>query len=177
VYKNGSGSPTIYTDGNYILHFISCIFDDEGNLFVDGFGDGSGNGGVGFAELPKGAATFTNIKLVPKPGRYALPGGLSWDGEHVTLYGSKRNVIYRLKVEGGRAHHPHYTSLNGGYPDNEYWIQPASRRQQQILIGADNLGTNEVLYWNYPVGGKPIAIIKDGVANPVGVAVSLAPHR
>jgi len=126
--------------------------------------------------LSASVVAVTLTRWSPKPGRYALPGALSWDGEHVTLYCSKRSVIYRLKVKGGRARHIHYSSLKGGYPDNEYWIQPASQRQRQILIGADNLNTNEVLYWNYPAGRNPIAIITDGVENPVGVAVSLAPR-
>lgn len=178
VFKNAEGSPTKYTDGDYIIHFNSCVYDSKGNLFVDGSGQAGvgSNGGVGFAELPKSGGSLTNIRLTPKPGPLALPGGLAWDDKYVTMYSdSARNVIFRLTIKGDRAHHRHYTSLAGGYADNYYWIQRDSGRRQQVLVGANNLNRNEVLYWHYPAGGDPFVTIKDGITDPVAVAVSIAP--
>jgi hypothetical protein len=170
VYKNARGTPAKYTDGYDICAFFSSVYDDKGNLFVGGDNDAY-YPQFGFAELPKGGGALANISLSRQLAN--SDGSLGWDGSHVTLSSSGyNNRIYRLTIKGRRAYSRQFTSLAGGVPVDEYWFQ--SSRRRQILIGADNGPDNDVLYWNYPAGGLPIVVIKDGVNHPDGVTVSVA---
>jgi hypothetical protein len=88
IYHNASGPPTILTGPNiYYVYF--CAFDDERNLYIDGF-DTSGH--FEFAELPRGKLKFKNIAL---NGTIYRPGAIQWDGTYIVV----GDQMYQDQVE------------------------------------------------------------------------------
>jgi hypothetical protein len=97
-----------------------------------------------------------------------------WDGKHLTLARSG-NDVYRLKIEGKQAVDHGLTVLKNGFLE-QYWFGPPLQGQTQVGISTDNIH-NVVYYWKYPSGGAPLARITNGLDNPNGVTVSLAPRK
>ena len=75
IFKNGSGSGTVYTTALDEEFFDG--YDNQGNLFADGFtGDRSG---FGLVELPKGSTKFRTITT---SNSVEFPGSVQWDGTY-----------------------------------------------------------------------------------------------
>lgn len=164
VYQNAQGSPTAYTDPQ-IYYYISCAYDNGGNLFVTG---ASQTNAAMLAELPKGGSTFTNI-TVDKGVYY---GSMQWDGEYLAMQGAHLGEIYRVEVSGSSGTVAQIVGLKGSGRGRfrYFWIQGDI---------AAATGWNGGL-WSYPEGGKPILYFsKRGHVGVhfAGVTVSVAPSR
>ena len=175
LYPHAKGSATFYSvpkmDGVYF-----CGYDDKGNLFVDG----KGKQGFRFAELPKGKKTFTNITL--KGDKINFPGDVVWDGKYVAVGDQQYQIvgsppeydsaIYRTTGAGGKTVG---TTVLGNSNDVAGFLIDG-----KTVIGADLSPysypePNNVPFYNYPAGGKPIKVLSKGMSQPHGVALSVGP--
>lgn len=159
IYKGAKGSPKAYTDPK-IVSMSFCGYDDAGNLFVDGLTSASA---FAFAELPDGGTSLKNVSLNQS---ISIPGGIQWDGTHVTVGDRKTNVIYRFAISGTSGKKAGSTHLTGASEVSQFWIGGLR------VIGSDPVAGN-VRFWSYPAGGSPTKTIT-GLDQPVGAAVSLA---
>jgi hypothetical protein len=169
IYKDASGSPTLYRDRT-ILSYVSCTYDDAGNLFVDGFGPNEKPNYLReFAELPHGKNGFKNITL--NEGIKQI-GPLLWDGQHVTMGGHRgglgdpRQLIRRLEISGIHAKALGSTSLDNVVGGAAYFIEGQTVVTPEISRPAVKL-------FNYPIGGHAIKVIT-GFKEPVATLISKA---
>jgi len=171
IYQNARGTPKIYSDSQlFFWYFLG--YDNDGNLFVDGVNKTKTENKFGFAELPKGKHTFTNITL----NRHILsPGGVQWVGKSIAVgdQGSYNGspMIYTFRISGRRgvavSTIPLTRKLGAEVP--QFWIEG------KRVVGPD-FGSCDVGFYHYPAGGKPYKIIrmKINVNKPVGATVSRA---
>jgi hypothetical protein len=148
-----------YVDAS-IYHYVLCDYDNQGNLYVDGFSAGSA---FEFAEIPSGSSSFTNITL--NQGIDA-PGGVKWDGKYVAVGDLDNDVIYQFTISGSQGNKVGSTPLNGGSYVEQFWIQGLDHR----VIGPSN-GSASVMFWKYPAGGNPTRTIT-GFTYPFGSVIS-----
>ncbi|MFY9718291.1 MAG: hypothetical protein WAK16_01490 [Candidatus Cybelea sp.] len=153
-----SGGWKLYTDSAF-QGFVYCGYDDEGNLFVSGY---TASNLIGLAELPKGASTFTNLKV-----RQPLYGaaGVQWDGKYLAV-GDGKSTVYQFSIGKGKATKKGSTSLGGAQEVYQFWIQG------KHIFGAD-YGSSSVGIWKYPAGGSALNTIK-GINKPLGITISRA---
>lgn len=160
VYPHGSGTPTLYSNGNMLFNWPG--YDPAGNLYVDGVPN-DGNAFL-FAELPKGGGSFTNITLDQYIG-YAGP--VQWDGKYVAV--TDTNVIYRFSIAGSSGTLKGTVNLGSAQSLYGTWIGGKK------VIGSDELEPDTTFYWHYPAGGPPIKGLQlKGIGAPVGVTISKA---
>lgn len=175
IFKGGLGKPTEYTDKDfYFLQY--CGYDDKGNLFIGGWK--TEKGAPGFAELPRGSHTVTNIAL---DASIYPDGGVQWDGKHVAVFafdphsGTGAPVIYRFDINGNQGKTVGVVPLGS----------PADLVFQFFILGKTLIAPNwygnsdqyiDVLYYNDPEGGAPTkTLTKRLLDKPRGAVVSLAP--
>jgi len=160
IYSHARGMPQTYSD--FYMYFMwFCGYDNEGNLFVDGFNNG---GTFQFAELPKGRESFKNITL-----DYPIytPGGIQWDGKYVAVedqgFGDGSEIY---QTTGARGHVVNATPLSGSCDVVQFTIVDRN------VIGPDYC-YNDVGFWKYPTGGPVLKTIT-GLSTPFGSALSKA---
>jgi len=174
IYPNAQGVPTPYTDAD-IVQYTSAAYDNNGNLFVDGYG-AYNSYPTRYAELPAGSGIFTDITL-----NEALPSPeyLQWDGKYLLIqnvkYGDRQFLISQVQLSGSSGTVVKTISFNkwtvqGGQPA----IQGDTMVAPTGVASGKHIG-----FWKYPKGGKPELILKnfadgkhDGL---IGAAISLAP--
>lgn len=171
VYKNARGKPVIYKD-RAITEFWFCGYDGQGNLFADG-SDYHHLRPFELAELPKGGTSLRTIRVGQS---LSGPGGVQWHGKYLAVGddGSSPAVIYQFSIRGTYGKVVGSTRL-GSNADFVYQFFIKGR----TLIAPNNYFTNSkslsnVLFFDYPKGGKAINKITKGVFYPHGAAVSLA---
>lgn len=158
VFKDESGTPTIYTDRYAYGYF--CTYDDNGNLFLDG--ENKNGVATHIGELPRGSSTVKDIKL-SQPIRDNI--GFAWDGKFLSIDGDlPSNVNYRLSVHGSKGTITSKASLLNA----KYVLQFTIFDNQ--LIGPDQ-NANQVTFWKYPKGGNPVKSIT-GLQLPQGSTIS-----
>lgn len=150
VYPKGSGSPTVYVDGND-NEFYYCTYDNKGNLFASG----SIGSTFSLAVLRKGGEKISDIGL-----HGVNPGGaIQWDGKHLALEspaGNSRSrgpiTIYQLDVSGSSASIVNTIELQDKADRNpaygvQFWIANGTIASPEMI--RRNIGL-----WRYPSGGK-----------------------
>jgi hypothetical protein len=168
IFAKAKGTPKTYTPPNMSNPYF-CGYDDKGNLYVDGTQTGISTEFI-LAERPKGKA-FKDITL--KGGMINFPGNIRWDGKYLLIgdqeAGSEHDtsVIYQTTGAGGKI--VGSTPLTGSGDILGYWIEG------NTVIGPDfgNINANNVYFYKYPAGGKPIKTLK-GFDGPAFAAVSVA---
>lgn len=164
IYPNATGSPTTYTSPAFI-EFDFCGYDNAGNLFVDG-NSSPGSGNFAFAELPKGGSGLETVSL----NQYiSWPGGVEWDGKHITVGDQTTPVIYQFAVSGSSGTEVGSISFGGGA---EYVAQYEIFGKHIIVPNMCVGSCSDVLIYDYPAGGNAIKSISDGISYPEGVVVS-----
>lgn len=171
VFPAGQQSSTLYLsqiDSQY------CGYDNEGNLFVNGY-DGQQ---PGFSELRSGQSNSAKLAIDSSVG--LPPGQVQWDGQHIT-YQSRRGYaekVSQLEVTGSAVTVVGTVQLsNGGHVAMPSWIFGS-----HIAMPYSNRGTaaQKVGIWQYPQGGTPAKNIKGPQRKTYrlqGVTVSVAPSR
>lgn len=173
IFPQGSTAPALYTSG---VDAAYCGYNEQGDLFVDGFGTGNVSA---LAVLRSGSSGFTNIALKSALG---LPGQVQWDGSYMTYESvTKGDVsISRLDIDGSSASVVGTTTFNMTAPAFQSWIYDGHvfipygsevRSRHQSRIGV----------WMYPAGGRAESQIRvpESYENSVsfrGVAYSSAPN-
>jgi hypothetical protein len=158
IFANASGSPTVLNDANLYLGY-QIGYDNKGNIFVDGVDSGRN---FEFAELPKGSSSFTEITL---GATITIPGGVQWDGKHVTVGDAKNGDIYQTDGAGGKIEGT--TSLSDSDGIFQYFIGGKK------VVGPNAYSANAGI-WKYPKGGSPTMTLT-GISYPFGAAISKAP--
>lgn len=149
VFQSASGPPTTYDDPQGVGF---CGYDDQGDLFVDGFG----SNGIAIAELPKGGSSLTEVNL--DKVLQGNPWQVQWAGSYLaveSVYG-KNGTIYRLSISGSSATLVGKTKLTGARHPRASWING-----NRILVpyGPRRNGSSKVGFWRYPVGGRASRVI------------------
>lgn len=165
IFHHARGKPTFYRDPSF-KDYKFCTYDDKGNLFIDGLG--KSHSSAAFAELPRGAHSFTDITLDHAIGR--LRQLRAAQGE-IAIAGTSGTSIYRFKISG------HTGSLAGtthlGQPPGEeirsFWIQNGD---VTVAYCCEGSGPGVRLF-AYPSGGRRKRTFDSG-GIPTGTAVSLA---
>ncbi len=164
IYADAQGTPTYYNDPSMDAMYY-CVYDDSGNLFVDGQYDDTAL----LDELPYGGTSFAGIALNK---RIARPGSMQWMGTYLAL-GIYDKIVYHVQISGssgrivGKTVHHHLKSpwtIDGKQLISVYGRAPVAY-------------PFEVAYWTYPRGGPgPTQLLNvfgshsrlDGVAVSVG---------
>jgi hypothetical protein len=156
------GMPTMY---QIAFTPFAGAYDDRGNLFVDGYiGD---TVAFEFAELAKGASSFTNISLSQPYGFY--PGGVQWDGKYVALAPGPtphRPAIYRLKIAGSRAKVVDTVHLDHMDARALFSVK------EGMVAAASGVGGYNVRLWRYPGGDKSTKTLLRTQLSVSGLAIS-----
>jgi hypothetical protein len=154
VFPNSSGNPTFYESN---LTAFWCGYDDQGNLFVDGVGQG---GASALAELAKNATSFETLSITPHIEGAFLR--IQWDGSHLTVEAQsnyKRGThhavsINRLSVSGSTATVVGTTQIKTIRKTAALsWIDGG-----RVLVPYGNAGryNPDIGYWKYTAGGSPV---------------------
>jgi hypothetical protein len=156
IYHNASGSPTVYSDRNFML-IDGLAYDNAGNLFVDGYG---GSDHFHYAELPSGSSDFTEITLSESP---ASPGAVRWDGHYVVI-GDYANTLYQ--THGATV----VSTITLNLPSSE--LRGFLIVHKKVVV-ADAYYSPSIDIFAYPAGGSPKKQIASGLTSPWDVALSL----
>lgn len=171
IYKHATGIPKQLTD-TYSSQMFYCTYDANGDLFVDGIFTISPRS-IGFADLPRGSATFKPIALT-LPENPQAPGGLQWDEGYLAVTRFDGNRIYRYALNGNRARLEGATRIDGvrnNYGTNQFLIRDASV-VAPVLVTKRTSGMVE--FFRYPRGGKPLKAITDSLDFPTAATISVA---
>lgn len=160
IFPKAKQNPKVYYVHAADAHMFFCAYDNKGDLFVDQIANGSNNY---IGELPKGGLGFETYLL---DQRIAPPGGIQFDGKHVTIEALQSEIVYRLRFRAPKAIIVGTTPLDGTTSVEQYWIQG------KTLVGPDENST--VFLWKYPRGGSPVSSIQ-GFTEPYGSTVSTGP--
>ena len=142
VFPNATGNPTLYDsqiDSRY------CAYDDQGNLFVDGYNNQSST----LAELGSGAGSFTRYSLDYYIGN---PGQVQWDGKHITWESATpaRPTISQLAISGSTA-----TIISSVRLQKvKRWVQASWIFGDKVVAPYSKHGayTKWLAVWNYRTG-------------------------
>ena len=164
IYRKGKGSAKTYHNP-ILIDAYYCAFDDDGNLFVDGFNYYHSNHNFQLVELPRGKGTFKDITINET---FVTPTGVQWDGQYVVVGdGDPEHLgVYRVDVTGTQGVVKRKISLTNSYPLG-FWID------DKRLINPD-IDKQQVEFFRYPSGGLATKVITSGVNYPSAATVSRA---
>ena len=158
IYKNGSGSGTVYTTPLDEEFFDG--YDNQGNLFADGFtGD---RYGFALVELPKGGSKFQTITT---SNSVQFPGSVQWDGTYLTVFDQDTAEFYQYTVSGTKATLKNTIQLSGSSDCAQTWIVKS-------LVYCGDAGNDNGEVFKYPAGGSPIAVFTGNFDLPLGVVAA-----
>jgi hypothetical protein len=176
IFQLARGKPSYIRDPQMVFTQF-CGFDDNGDLFVAGLKDFSGDPGL--AELPKGSRKFVTIRL---NAIIDSEGGVQWDGKHLAIGAyvppggtNATPVIYQFAIGNGRGTKVGTTTL--GNPAHLTSFQFFITRGTVIVPNwyyLNSIEKHNVLFYRYPAGGSPTMTLAKHVSAPRGVVVSLA---
>jgi len=158
IYKNATGSPTVYSTPLDEEFFDG--YDNNGNLFADGF---TGNrSGFALVELPKGSSKF--VKLTTS-NSVQFPGSVQWDGTYVTVFDQLANATYRYTISGTKATLQHTVTYSGSSDCAQTWIVKG-------LLYCGDAGNNQGEVFKYPAGGSAAAVFTGSFDFPLGATAA-----
>lgn len=140
-----SGSGEEYFDG----------YDNQSNLFVDGF---NSSHGVALVELKKGTSTFETITT---SNTIEFPGSVQWDGTYLTVLDQVANAIYQYTIDGTNATLKGTVVLSGSSDCAASWIATP-------YVYCADAGDGDGEVFKYPAGGPLVATLS-GMDFPLGV--------
>ena len=169
VYTGAGGKPQTYKVP--YLETVFCTYDDEGDLFVTGFGYGE-NPPFALSELQNSANKFRAISFGSSGPPSYYPTPVQWDGRYVAV-GSPVGVV-QYTIRGFAAVKKGTTTFDDLHQLDNAWIQGG----KIVLLNRGGEGTfPPVQIDKYPAGGYPIKTINSRTpAALFGVTVSLAPR-
>jgi len=163
VYAHARGTPTLYTDSR--MKFVLFVtYDNKGNLYANGVDSSLA---YELAQLRKNAGALTPIAFKQS---IVQATNIQWDRNYLAvgdgggIVGTGTPVIYHVKIKHSAGKVVGETPLTGTTGIFQFFIQG------DTFIGP-NLGSENVLFWNYPAGGMPTKGI-GGFNDPFGSAVS-----
>ena len=178
VFPADGGAPSSYTSPS-CKNLSSPGYDNKGNLYF------LARNPTNACELP---SEGTTLRTVPLDVTITSPGGVMWDGKHLTLtdwdYGSARaTLIYQVReLQRGSLRVVGNTQLGCNGRSNDLQAPfivgrtntPRNTRQGNVVLGADYFCNPYGFdFWRYPGGGNPFRTIYLDEA-PSGASVSFA---
>jgi hypothetical protein len=157
IFKNASGSPTVYSTPLSGEYFDG--YDPQGNLFADGFNP---SGAVQLVELPKGSSKF---EAITTSNTLQFPGSVQWDGKYVTVFDQVANNFYQYTISGTKATLKNTISLSGSGDCAQTWNVGS-------LVYCGDAGTDGGEVFKYPAGGSPVAVFTGSFDTPLGVVAA-----
>lgn len=167
VYKGARGKPRLYKDPAFSTYYF-CGYDSTGNLFVDGQ---SSNAAFEFAELAKGD---TSLKTVTLDKSIGYPGGIQWDGRYVAVGDQDTSIIYQFQIKAHSGKEAGSTPLGSHASEVSQFFILAKKIIAPNVYFTKRRAFSDVLFFDYPAGGKATKKITIGVKTPVGAVVSKA---
>ncbi len=169
IFKGAKGSPVTYSDAA-LYRMIDCAYDDKGSLFVGG-ANTPNQGGFQLAELASKGKALKNLRT-----NFGVvePGGMAWDGHHMTVEDQYFDTIYPFVVSGQRAKYVRFTTLAQS-ADVVFYLFSKSGKSPSV-VGADG-GNGYVGIWQYPSGRRINLIEYGGFRGIEGVALSQEQRR
>ena len=158
IFKNGSGSGTVYTTPLDEEFFDG--YDNHGNLFADGFT--GARSGFALVELPKGSTKFKTITTSNSVG---FPGSVQWDGKYVTVVDQYADAMYQYTVSGTTATLKGTVKLSGAGDCAQTWIATG-------VVYCGDAGNDNGEVYKYPAGGSPIAVLTGNFDEPLGTVAA-----
>ena len=162
IFQNAQGNPTIYTDPG-MVNYLSCTYDDNGNLFVDG----TTSTATQIVELPAGSSTFTSIALNVTLGS---TGAVLWRKGLLVIQDQAVRKLYSVRLSGSSGTVVATTRVRQKGPSGELdYIY----NDRVIAPDGNHLAGGQVGIWPYPAGGHPITVFSTGnVVNPYSATIS-----
>jgi len=157
IFKNASGSGTVFPTSLAREYFDG--YDNQGNLFADGFTNGSQ---FELIELPNGGSAFQTITT---SNTIEFPGSVQWDGTYLTVFDQLANAMYQYTVSGTKAKLKGTISFKESSDCAQTWIATG------VVFCADAGNENGAVF-NYPAGGTPIAIFTGNFDLPLGTVAA-----
>jgi hypothetical protein len=157
IFKNASGTGVIMTSPLAREYFDG--YDNNGNLFFDGF---TGGNAFELVELPKGSTKFQTITT---SNTVKFPGSVQWDGTYLTVFDQDTGEIYQYTLSGTKATLKGSVSLAGSGDCAQTWIATGV-----VYCGDADNGDGEV--YKYPAGGSAIATFTGEFDFPLGTVAA-----
>jgi hypothetical protein len=158
IFKNATGTPTVYTTPLDEEFFDG--YDKDGNLFADGWNNTSG--AFQLVELPHGSSTFVKITT---SNSVQFPGSVQWDGTYLNVFDQVANAMYQYTVSGTTATLKNTIQLQGSSDCAQTWIVKG-------LVYCGDAGNNNGEVFKYPAGGSPVATFTGNFDFPLGVTAA-----
>jgi DNA-binding beta-propeller fold protein YncE len=169
IYSSPIDKPTQYFTPLFI--YISCAYDPQGDLFVDGYDDSRH---FRLVELPAGGTEFKKIALDKRP---TIAGNLMWDGTYMTVSDHKR-TIYRFSISGRRGQLVGTTTILGiSHGLSLYSIESGTLIVADVVAPDSMFGKGSLKFYNYPAGGRPTNTIHKLLGPDDGVVSAGEPAR
>src|SRR5579871_2609977 len=116
VIQPSTNIQTTYADPT-LPSLLFCTYDNQGNLFVDGYNGPQ----FGIAELPAGQTALANISLTQN---IQFADQIQWDGQYLAVEARIDPVIYQIALAGSVGTVVNTVTLNGiGHRAMQSWIQ------------------------------------------------------
>jgi hypothetical protein len=146
IFPDAPKFPPVYYRPVFDGEYEFCAYDENGDLFVDGFG---GPRGTFLIELKKGSKKF--LRIVPDR-KIETTGKLQWFKGDLLVADGSDTSIYRMQISGTTAKTVSTTTLEGA-ANLSYGY--ALYNGTVVAKPVKNTGGFSFDYWNYPAGGQP----------------------
>lgn len=159
IFKNASGSPTVYTPPNFaVVYYLG--YDPKDRLYLDGIDSGSA-----FLFASFNGTTFKSITLDHPIGG---PGAVQAIGNDIVVGDQTNgaNAAYRFAISGSTGKLVQTTPLTGAHDIVQFYIL------NKALVGGDfNPSGSTADRFSYPAGGTPTKTAS-GLSAPIGAVIS-----
>lgn len=157
IFANASGSGKFIKTPLAREYFDG--YDNNGNLFFDGFTSGSA---FQLDELPKGS---TKVQTITTSNTVQFPGSVQWDGTHLTVFDQLANAMYQYTISGTKALLKGTVSFSGSSDCAQTWIATG-------VVYCGDAGNDDGEVFKYPAGGSPIAVFQGNFDTPLGTVAA-----
>jgi hypothetical protein len=172
VFPNATGSPKIYTARWYGAR--NCVYDENGNLYVDGEVGTASYSRNGLWELPKYGDRLLRLydRHLTSERKFGIAAGIQWDGDHIAIANQLGTPIDRLVQHGRTVKTAQTVTLReSGTTVYQFWIQ-GNVLIEPYWVSARSM-SGGIAFFNYPAGGSPFNTIT-GLDEPYSATVSTA---
>jgi hypothetical protein len=166
IYADARGTPAQYFDDSIYLYRY-CVYDHQGNLWIDGNGFTRHKEYFALAELSSGSDQLSIIKLNQ---HVTAPGGVQWARTYLAVGDADKDLIYQFAIKGRTGTKAGETPLDASGLTAQFWIQ--AKTVIVPNLDKDSKDKGRVGFYSYPRGGAAIKTI-NGFKSPDGATVSL----
>jgi len=171
IFHKATGTPKTYTYAK-IEGFTSCVYDNDGNLFVDGTPARGYGYDYELAELPRRAESLQSVNV---QDGLAWNAPLQWDGQYLAIGQDVLPKILRYSVRSGYATYVGSTPLSDAYDAFQFVIAGKKAIVVNTYYVYFYVERWNVLVYDYPAGGDSTLNMLDTGTPVGGIALSRRP--